>query len=209
MTGRIAETFERTISDATEPSHLRLAMIPLRAGRYRLDVAVRDVNGDRVGTWVAGIHTPDYSEDQLAASSLILADCIAELSGNDPPSCPSTFVGTTELIARPAPHETEAVIFKQNENINMWMQAYNLRLDSQTHKPKAAIEYSISDIARKKEALHSSESTEQLQKAAEQITLKKTLPAGTLPPGKYNINIKVNDLISKQTITASAPITIQ
>jgi len=134
---------------------------------------------------------------------------MALLSEKDAQSCPSTFVGTTELIARPAADGSEAVVFKQNEKINMWMQAYNLRLDSQMHKLNAIVHYNISERTSGKQVFQSSESTDQLQQTGEQITLRKTLPPGTLPPGKYNINIKVNDLIAKRMITASAPITIE
>jgi GWxTD domain-containing protein len=87
LTGRIAETFERTINDASlEPRHVPIAMLPLRAARYRLDLALQDASGNRFATWTRGIVAPDYSEDKLATSSLILADCIAEL-GKDKQSC--------------------------------------------------------------------------------------------------------------------------
>jgi len=46
----------------------------LRPGRYRLDIIVKDVNGDRKGSWSKGILVPEYAEDKLASSSLILAD---------------------------------------------------------------------------------------------------------------------------------------
>jgi GWxTD domain-containing protein len=209
MTGHIAESFERTISHAIHESrHVQLAMVPLHFGRYRLDLAVKDVNGDRVGTWTQGIRTPDYSEDKLATSSLILADCMSEL-GKDKQSCPSTLVGTTELIARPMQGEGDPVVFKKNENINTWMQVYNLGVDPQSHKPSATIEYSISDIEGRKEVFHSSVSTEHLEQAGEQITLRKTLPSGSLSIGKYNLNVTVNDRIAKQTVSSNAPLTVE
>ena len=46
----------------------------LRPGRYRLDIIVKDVNGDRKGSWSKGVLVPEYAEDKLASSSLILAD---------------------------------------------------------------------------------------------------------------------------------------
>lgn len=134
---------------------------------------------------------------------------MAELSGKDAQSCPSTFVGNTELIARPAPNGTEAVVFRQNEKINIWMQAYNLRLDSQTHKPQATIEYNIFDIVSGKQAFHSIESAEQLAPTGEQITLKKTLPPRNLSIGKYNLKITVNDKIAKQTISTSNTLAVE
>ena len=53
--------------------------MPLRSGRYRVDLVLKDVNGDRVGTWTRGVNVPDYNEDQLASSSLILADMMEKV----------------------------------------------------------------------------------------------------------------------------------
>src|SRR6185437_7791651 len=33
--------------------------IPLRPGYYRVEMAVKDVNEDKTGTWVGGIRVPD------------------------------------------------------------------------------------------------------------------------------------------------------
>ena len=47
----------------------------MRPGRYRIDIAIKDVgNPDHVGVWAQAITVPRYDDDHLAASSLILAD---------------------------------------------------------------------------------------------------------------------------------------
>ena len=83
LTGRIAQTFEDTVQvdvptelleKTMERSSLYWKAIPLRAGRYRFDVVVKDVNGDRVGTWSRGVQVPEFNEDKLASSSMILTD---------------------------------------------------------------------------------------------------------------------------------------
>ena len=83
LTGHIAQTFEDTVqadipaellAKAAENSQVYWKAIPLRPGRYRVDIVVKDVNGDRVGTWSKGIQVPDYADDRLEASSLIVAD---------------------------------------------------------------------------------------------------------------------------------------
>jgi hypothetical protein len=42
-----------------------------------------------------------------------------------------------------------------------------------------------------------------------QITLEKSLSVGKLDPGVYQVTIKVNDLVSKQTISPTAKFTVQ
>ena len=83
ITGRVAQTFEDTVQVDVPQELLEKTMnhsslywkaVPLRPGRYRIDIVVKDVNGDRVGTWTRGIMVPEYSDDKLSASSLILAD---------------------------------------------------------------------------------------------------------------------------------------
>src|SRR5438128_4834640 len=83
LSGRIAQTFEDTVQadipaellpKTAENSQIYWKALPLRPGRYRFDIVVKDVNGDRVGTWTKSIIVPEYNDDRLAASSLILAD---------------------------------------------------------------------------------------------------------------------------------------
>src|SRR5579859_4254995 len=83
ISGKVAQTFEDTVS-ADVPSELLAReaenykvywkAVPLKPGRYKLDVVVKDVNGDRVGTYSKGIMVPDFSDDKLTNSSLIVAD---------------------------------------------------------------------------------------------------------------------------------------
>src|SRR5438270_7760962 len=70
LTGRIAQTFEDTVQvdvpaellpKVTENASVYWKALPLRPGRYRFDVVVKDVNGDRVGNWSRGIQVPDYA----------------------------------------------------------------------------------------------------------------------------------------------------
>ena len=66
LTGRVVETFEDTLQvdvpngslPRSPGSTLCRKTLPLRPGRYRLDIALKDVNGDRVGTWSHGLVVP-------------------------------------------------------------------------------------------------------------------------------------------------------
>ena len=43
----------------------------------------------------------------------------------------------------------------------------------------------------------------------EQVTLEKTLSLNSLPPGTYQITIKVDDKISKQTVSPTAKFAVE
>src|ERR1035438_3782368 len=83
LTGRVVQTFEDTaqvdvpaelLPRTAENSSVYWKALPLRPGRYKIEIAVKDVNGDRKGLWSRGIVVPEYSDDKLATSSLIVAD---------------------------------------------------------------------------------------------------------------------------------------
>ena len=212
LTGKIAQTFEDPVQ-ADIPSELLPKMaegsqvywkaIPLRPGRYRLDVVVKDVNGDREGTWSRGIVVPDYADDRLETSSLIVADVMEPVAAKNV-GTGSFVIGATKVRPRVAPADGKPAEFKRNQKLNFWMQVYNLSVDEKTHKPSATVEYNVVNMATNKPVIHTVESTETMGNIGDQVTLQKTLSAANLEPGTYRLQIKVNDNISKQTVDPSA-----
>jgi GWxTD domain-containing protein len=217
LTGRIAQTFEETVQidvpaellpKSVENSAVYWKALPLHPGRYRFDVVVKDVNGDRVGTWKQGVQVPEYNEEKLASSSLILADIMEPVPAKSV-GTGNFVIGTTKVRPRVAPANGKPVSFKRNQRLNFWMQVYNLTMDEKTHKPSATVEYSVVDAATNKQIIHSTEQTEQMGNVGEQVTLQKTLAGTSLQPGIYRMNIKVNDNVSKQTVDPSVTFAIE
>src|SRR5450432_1710101 len=215
--GRIVQTFEDTVQvdvpsellpKTIENASVYWKALPLRPGKYRLDVVVKDVNGDRTGSWNHGMDVPEYNEEKLATSSLILADQMepvpAKTAGTG-----NFVIGMTKVRPRVAPSDGKPVIFKRNQRLNFWMQVYNLSVDGKTHKPSATVEYDVVDAATNKPVIHSVEKTEQMGNIGEQVTLQKTLSASSLQPGIYRMNIKVNDNLSKQALDPSVTFSIE
>src|SRR2546425_8255710 len=190
LSGRIAQTFEDTVQadipaellpKTAENSQIYWKALPLRPGRYRFDIVVKDVNGDRVGTWRRGIVVPEYNEDKLANSSLIVADVMEPVAAKNV-GTGNFVIGTTKVRPRVAPSNGKPVSFKRNQKLNFWMQVYNLSVDEKTHRPSATIEYNVTDAANKA-VIHTVESTETMGNVGEQVTLQKTLSAANLQPG--------------------------
>jgi GWxTD domain-containing protein len=217
LTGRVAQTFEDTVQmdipaellpKETGNSHVYWKALPLRPGRYRFDIVVKDVNGDRAGSWSRGIQVPDYAEDKLASSSLIVAENMEPVAAKNV-GTGMFVIGTTKVRPRVASADGKPVIFKRNQKLNFWMQIYNLGMDEKTHKPSATIEYDVTNAANKMHVIKSLESTDQMGNVGDQMTLQKTLSAANLGPGIYRIQIKVNDNISKQTVDPSATFAVE
>jgi GWxTD domain-containing protein len=215
LTGRIAQTFEDTVQvdvpeellpKTAENSSVYWKALPLRPGRYRFDIVVKDVNGDRIGTWSKGVQVPEFSDDHLANSSLIVADQMEPVAAKNV-GTGNFVIGATKVRPRVS-DGGKPVIFKRNQKVNFWMQVYNLTVDEKTHKPSATIEYNVMD-ANNKPVIHTVESTETMGNVGEQVTLQKTLSASNLQPGLYKIEIKVNDNVSKQSVDPSATFAVE
>jgi len=217
LSGHIAQTFEDTVqadipaellAKAAENSQVYWKAVPLRSGRYRVDIVVKDVNGDRVGTWSKGIQVPDFADDRLDASSLIVADLMEPVAAKNV-GTGSFVIGATKVRPRVPPADGKPIVFKRNQKLNFWMQVYNLGVDDKTHKPSATVEYNVVNTTTNKPVIHSVESTDQMGNVGDQMTLQKTLSAANLDPGVYRIQIKVNDNISKQTLDPTATFAVE
>jgi GWxTD domain-containing protein len=218
LTGKVVQTFEDTVQvdvpvellpKTAENSSVYWKAIPLRISqnRYRLDVVVKDVNGDRKGSWSRAIQIPDFSEDKLSNSTLIIADQMEPVATKNV-GTGNFVIGTTKVRPRVAPSDGKPISFKRNQKLNFWMQVYNLSVDDKTHKPSATIEYNVTDV-NNKAVIHTVESTDTMGNVGDQVTLQKTLSAANLQPGLYKIEIKVNDNLSKQTVDPTATFAVE
>ncbi len=216
LTGKIAQTFEDTVqvdvptdllAKTLENQSVYWKALPLRSGRYRVDIVLKDVNGDRTGTWSRGIVVPEYSEDKLASSTLILAD-LMEKAPRETVGTGNFVIGTTKVRPRVPQADGKPPIFKQNQALNLWMQVYGLERDKQTNKPSATVEYDVVNTATSKSVVHLVENTSDMGNVGEQITLEKKLPLGVLGAGVYEITVTVNDKVSGQTIKPTAKFSV-
>src|SRR5271155_3114322 len=219
LTGRVVQTFEDTaqvdvpaelLPRTAENSSVYWKALPLRPGRYKIEIAVKDVNGDRKGLWSRGIVVPEYSDDKLSTSSLIVADQMEAVPTKDV-STGNFVIGLNKVRPRVAPADGKPALFKRNKDqkVNFWMQVYNLGVDDKTHKPSATFEFDIVNIATNKPVVQKTESTETMGNVGEQVTLQKSIASANLQPGVYRIEIKVNDNISKQTVDPSATFAVE
>jgi GWxTD domain-containing protein len=218
LAGKVVQTFEDPVQvdvpvellpKTAENASVYWKAIPLRISqnRYRLDIVVKDVNGDRTGSWSHAIQIPDFSEDKLSSSTLIIADQMEPVATKNL-GTGSFVIGTMKVRPRVAPSDGKPILFKRNQKLNFWMQVYNLSVDDKTHKPSATFEYNVTDV-NNKAVIHTVESTDTMGNVGDQVTLQKTLSAANLQPGLYKIEIKVNDNLSKQTVDPTATFAVE
>ena len=219
LTGKVVQTFEDTVQvdvpaellpRTAENSSVYWKALPLRPGRYKLDIAVKDVNGDRKGRWSRAVNVPDFSDDKLATSTLIVADQMEPVPTKSI-GTGSFVIGAMKVRPRVAPANGQPAVFKKDrdQKLNFWMQVYNLGVDEKTHKPSATFEYNITNLATNKQVVQKTETTDSMGNIGDQVTLQKSIVAANLQPGTYKIEIKINDNVSKQTIDPSAVFSVE
>jgi GWxTD domain-containing protein len=183
--------------------------LPLMPGLYRLDIAIKDVNNpDHVGIYGSSLEVPTFHDEKLATSSLILADEMNTVSSHDL-GTGSCVIGNTHICPRVTANKTTPVNFRRNQQLNFWMQVYNLTIDEATHSNQATVTYQIVDSATNNVVFEKQVDSRELGSHSDQLTVEKTLPMAGLQPGKYKVTIKVNDTISKQEIAQSAPFVVE
>jgi GWxTD domain-containing protein len=218
LTHKTVQTFEAKV-EVQQPAELleksldRKSIywkaVPLLPGLYRLDIAVKDVNNpDHIGIYGRSLEVPSYHDEKLGTSSLILADQIYPVSSHDigQGNC---VIGNIHVCPRVSPNPATPVSFKRSQQLNFWMQVYNLSIDENSKSNLAKVTYEIVDSASNAVVFEKELDSKDLGAHSDQLTVEKSLPIAGLQPGKYKVTIKVNDEISKQEIAQSAPFVVE
>jgi GWxTD domain-containing protein len=218
LTHKTVQTFEDTVqveqpAELLEKSLDRKSVywkaIPLLPGLYRLDIAIKDVNNpDHVGLYGSSLEVPTYHDEKLATSSLILADEMNTVSSREI-GAGDCVIGNTHICPRVSPNRATPVSFKRGQLLSFWMQVYNLGIDDATKSNQATVTYRITQTATGAVILEKELESKDLGAHSDQLTVEKTLPMAGLEPGKYQVTIKINDIISKQEIAQSAPFVVE
>jgi hypothetical protein len=218
ITDKIVQSFEETVEveepsellpKTLENSQLYWKALPLRPGRYRVDIAIKDVNNpDHIGTWAQGITVPKYDDDRLAASSLILAKTMEKVASKEI-GTGNFIIGNTKLHPAVQANQATPASFKQNQSLNFWMQVYNLGIDDASKKNSAVVHYQIIDMATNKPIFQKDEDSKVLGASSDQLTLAKSVPLASVPPGKYQVKVSIDDSVSKQQIAETVPFNVE
>jgi GWxTD domain-containing protein len=228
LTHKSVQTFEDTVQ-VEEPSELLeksldrpsvyWKALPLLPGLYRLYIAIKDENNkDHMGYYGRGIEVPTYHDEKLGTSTLILADQMNTVSSREIGSG-NFIIGNTFIRPRVSSSlkPNAPVTFKRSQQLNFWMQVYNLGIDEATKSNQATVTYQIvkttpataSTSAADTVVFEKQLDSKDLGAHSDQMTVEKTLPISGLEPGKYKVTIKINDAISKQEIAQSAPFVVE
>ncbi len=218
ITHKTVQTFEDTV-EVEQPAELLeksldresvyWKALPLVPGLYRLDIAIKDVNNpDHLGIYGRALNVPEFHDEKLATSSLILADKMGAVDSHAIGSG-NFVIGNTFIRPRVSPNPATPVSFKRTQELNFWMQVYNLGINDATKSNEAQVTYEIIDTTSNAVVFQKQMDSKQLGAHSDQLTVENSLPMAGLQPGKYKVMIKVNDEISKQEIAQSVPFVVE
>ena len=203
--GRVAEVFEDAVQldvpasifdQYVNKKSVYQKAIPLRPGRYKLSIVLKDEKSENMGSMEVVVPVRRFEDEELSASSLILATKIEPL--------PTSRVGSGPFVigdskVRPS---VDSRFAKQSE-MGIYLVVYNLGLAEKGGKPEAEIEYEI--LKDGKTVMSASERVpEDYPNTRSQLTIQKKLPLGQLEPGRYSLQVEVTDQVKSATLNPSA-----
>jgi GWxTD domain-containing protein len=198
---RIVEMFEATVSrerldSAGTPAPDSWASYQtfrtLRAGVYRLELAVKDVVSGNCGTATTEFAIPQYNGGELAASSLILGD-----------RTESEFAmksGMPEVRPRPSGEVASG------GKLDVFLQAYELSVDEKSNGNNASIVYTVRTDGR--DVWREVSTSEELGQRGEEVTIERSLPVASMEAGKYRLQIEINDHVKGRIVSREADFTV-
>jgi GWxTD domain-containing protein len=172
--------------------------VALTPGTYKVDVVVRDVVTGNRGVVNQGFTVPRYDEKKLSTSTMILA---LRMRTTDERDTGGMFViGNAKVI----PNLTG--VYKQGEQVGVYMQVYNAGIDQTTLRPAVDVNYVLTKDG--KEVLRQPEDWSGLSDSGQRLTLARLLPTTGMAPGDYEIKILTKDRVGGQVIENKGKFTI-
>ena len=211
LSGRIVNTFEDNVRRDVPSSLLQQSLatasiyqkaIPLSPGLYRLDIVLKDTNNGNVGVVNARLAVPRFEDDSLSSSTLIVADEIKRVSAHD--------IGLGQFVlgdvkVRPRIDSS----FVASDEMGVFLQVYNLKVDDKTHKADATVQYRVTMDKANDPVLKYDLGQDKLPLHGEEMTLENIITLGSLKPGKYKLEVAVTDNLTKKTITPATEFTVR
>ena len=170
----------------------------LNPGRYRVDIFVRDTKTGAAGYKAVAFTVPEYPANQPTASSLVLASKLEKMEAGA--AITPFVIGTTKVIPN------LSGVYRRGEPVGVYLQVYNAAIDQTTLRPAADAEYVL--LKNDKEVAKQIEDWRQINDAGQRLTLTRLIDSRMLEPGEYQIQIRIRDHVSGQTIAPTATFTI-
>jgi len=181
-----------------------------------LEKAPKNAPPPRVSILRQSVTVPDYWNDELATSSVIVAQRIDPLPAPLTPQQQADrpyALGAMEILP------TFETRFTKKAELSTFMLIYNPKVDSVTNKPNVSVEYNFyQKLAGQPEKFFNKTNPQNLNAetlpaqfdlaAGHQLQSGQAVPLASFPEGDYRLEIKVTDKIANKTLTREIVFTV-
>jgi GWxTD domain-containing protein len=168
---------------------------------YKLELVLRDENSKKMGTMKKGLNIPKYDDNALQSSTIILADNITP-APKDANQLEQYVIGDMRIVPR-VKHE-----YRTNQYLVPYMQIYNMQVDQTNQKPSLDIEFLLKSDGKLVEEFKNTAINSELFFYQQRVVLVGKIPLKSLRPGKYTLEIKVQDTIANRSLSTSTDFSI-
>ncbi|HZN09369.1 MAG TPA: GWxTD domain-containing protein [Pyrinomonadaceae bacterium] len=186
------------LSEARDRKSAYQKAVPLAPGTYKVDVIVRDTASGATGLKQLGFTVPRYDSQKLSTSTMILAAKLESLENQ--PAVGQFVIGTTKVI----PNVSR--VYHRGSPVGVYLQIYNAGIDQTTLRPSVDVEYAL--MKDGKEVGKQTEDWRGLSDSGQRLTLARLIDTRALPPGEYEVAIRIRDRVSGQSLAPSEKFTI-
>jgi GWxTD domain-containing protein len=186
------------LSEAKDRKSAYQKAIALAPGTYKVDVIVRDVASGATGVRHIALPVPKYDPQKLSTSTLVLASKLESLV--DQPAVGQFVIGQTKVIPNVSGN------YRRGSPVGVYLQVYNAGIDQTTLRPSVDVEYAL--LKDGKELGKQTEDWRGMSDSGQRLTLARLIDTRQLPPGEYELAIRIRDRVSGQALAPAAKFTV-
>jgi len=196
----------------------------LKPGQYRLDVTARDTNSGNIAQVQKALNVPRLDDDRLSTSSLILADILEPVDKHSI-NLKDAFIINNNKVRPRMDGADGRPDFTRDMKMGIYLQLYNFEPDMVStpegheklseKKADGVVKYEIVKNvpgAAPEQVAAFDEEVSEIIKANHggpaEVVVEKNVNLAGFEPGQYTLKMTVVDRKRNQTITDSAPFTV-
>lgn len=186
----ITNSTDAALSETRSGSSIYQKMVALEPGIYKADIIVRDVGTGNRGIQSVGFTVPKYDPNTLSTSTMVLASTLRAANTKD--------VGGQFVYGDKKVVPNLGGIFRQGQDIGIYLQVYNALIDQTTLRPAVDVDYLLFKDGI--EVVRKSEDWSGMSDSGQRLTLSAIFPTSKLSPGQYEVRVAIHDRVRTRTI---------
>lgn len=186
------------LADAKQRQSVYGKAVILAPGKYRLDVLIRDINSGAQGFRQLAFTVPKRDDNKLLTSSIVLAAKLESLGDQAG--------GNQFTIDRNRVVPNISGVFHRGAPVGVYMQVYNAGIDQTTLRPSVDVEYAL--LKDGKELRKQAEDWVGMSEVGARLTLARLFETSDLAPGQYEVQIRITDHVTGQTLAPSTQFSV-